>query len=233
MRGDAFVQISGLFMRANMKNWVNRRALLVLSQVFVCTLAAQVPASQPASSSVILSADAPVQLATSSESKPHDDSFVIGADDVLAINVWKETDISRSVPVRSDGKISLPLVGELVAAGRTPLQLETDITAKLRNYITDPEVTVMVQQINSEKYNILGQVTKPGSYPLIATTTIVDAIAVAGGLKDFAKKKGIYILRQNAVGGNSRIDFSYPDYIKGKNTKQNIALKPHDTVIVP
>ena len=87
---------------------------------------------------------------------------MIGNDDVLAINVWKEPDISRSVPVRSDGKISLPLVGEVQAAGQTPLKLEQAIADKLKNYISDPEVTVIVQQINSQKFNILGQVTKPG-----------------------------------------------------------------------
>jgi len=165
--------------------------------------------------------------------KPHDNTFVIGDDDLLAINVWKEPDISRSILVRSDGKISLPLVGEVVAAGRTPLQLEQEITARLRNYITDPEVTVMVQQANSEKYNILGQVTKPGAYPLTATTTILDAIANAGGFKDFAKKKGIYILRKNAAGGETHIGFNYQDFIKGKNTGQNITLLPGDTIIVP
>src|SRR5882762_2603341 len=92
----------------------------------------------------------------SSATKPHDDTFVIGNDDVLAINVWKEPDISRSIPVRSDGKISLPLAGEILAAGRTPLKLERDIASKLQNYISEPEVTVMVQQINSEKFNVLG-----------------------------------------------------------------------------
>jgi polysaccharide export outer membrane protein len=165
--------------------------------------------------------------------KLHDDSFVIGADDMLAISVWKEPDISRSILVRSDGKISLPLVGEVVAAGQTPVQLEQTITAKLKNYITDPQVTVIVQQINSEKYNILGQVGKPGAYPLMVTTTIVDAIAAAGGFKDFAKKKGIYILRRNAAGVELHITFSYQDFIKGKNTDQNITIQPHDTIIVP
>jgi polysaccharide export outer membrane protein len=230
-------------MRNNMKSKVNRALLFVVFLAAAgCTLSAQAPASEPDGSGPMVSSATspgnpplatPAQPATPVAGKPHDDSFVIGADDVLAINVWKETDVSRSVPVRSDGKISLPLVGEIVAAGKTPLQLEQDITARLRSYITEPEVTVMVQQINSEKYNILGQVTKPGSYPLVATTTIVDAIATAGGFRDFAKKKGIYVLRQNPEGGESRIGFSYPDYIKGKSTSQNIALKPHDTVIVP
>jgi polysaccharide export outer membrane protein len=169
----------------------------------------------------------------SSTSKPHDDRFVIGSGDRLAVNVWKEQDLTRTIPVRSDGKISLPLVGEVQAAGRTPLQLEQDIAARLRNYVTDPEVTVIVEQINSEKFNILGQVGKPGSYPLLVTATVVDAIAMAGGFKDFAKQKAIYILRQTPDGKQSRIGFNYKEFIKGKNPSQNVRLEPNDTIIVP
>ena len=158
---------------------------------------------------------------------------MIGNDDHLTIDVWNEPEVTRSVPVRSDGKISLPLAGELQAAGRTPLQLEKDIAAKLLNYITKPVVTVIVEQINSEKFNILGQVAKPGSYPLTAATTVLDAIAAASGFRDFAKQKGIYILRQNPGGGESRIPFNYKDVIKGKNPGQNINLQPNDTIVVP
>jgi polysaccharide export outer membrane protein len=124
-------------------------------------------------------------------------------------------------------------VGEVQAAGRTPLQLEQDITTKLRSYIAEPEVTVMVQQINSEKFNILGLVAKPGSYPLIRGTTVLDAIASAGGFRDFAKQKSIYILRQNASGANSRIAFNYKDVIKGEHPEQNITIEPRDTIVVP
>ncbi len=162
-----------------------------------------------------------------------DATYVIGADDVLSISVWKEPDLSRSVTVRSDGKISLPLVGDLQAEGRTPSQLEQSITAELRSYISEPQVAVIVQQTNSLKFNILGQVTKPGSYPLNSGITIVDAIATAGGFKDFAKKKSIYILRPDSSGKDARINFNYEKFIKGKNTAQNIYLKPHDTIIVP
>ena len=180
-----------------------------------------------------LASDSPEKPLAPSGTNPHDNSFVIGNEDVLSINVWKEPDLSRSIPVRSDGKISLPLVGELQAAGRTPLQLEEEIASKLRNYITEPEVTVMVQQINSQKFNILGQVTKPGSYSLAVATTIVDAIAAAGGFRDFAKQKAIYILRQAPGGKQSRIAFNYKDFIKGKNPDQNVKLEPNDTIVVP
>ena len=165
--------------------------------------------------------------------KAHDDNFVIGMDDMLAINVWKEAEISRSVPVRSDGKISLPLAGEVQAAGQTPRQLEVEIAKRLQNYISEPEVTVIVQQINSQKFNILGQVVKPGSYPLTNSPTILDAIAVAGGFRDFAKKKSIYILRQSPGGGQLRVPFNYKNVIKGKDADQNVQLQPRDTIVVP
>jgi|SRR5271166_1844282 len=165
--------------------------------------------------------------------KPHDDSFIIGDADVLAINVWKEPDISRSIPVRSDGKISLPLVGEVQAAGRTPLKLEQEIAGRLKSYIDEPEVTVIVQQINSQKFNVLGQVAHPGSYSLVSSATVLDAIALAGGFRDFAKQKSIYVLRQKADGGQVRIPFNYKDVVKGKNPAQNVKLEPHDTVVVP
>jgi len=175
---------------------------------------------------------APAHDVDASAGKPHDDSFVIGNDDVLAINVWKEPDISRSIPVRSDGKISLPLVGEVQAAGLTPLKLEKDIASKLKNFISEPEVTVMVQQVNSQKFNILGQVVKPGSYVIANSPTVLDAIALAGGFRDFAKKKSIYVLRQGSS-GESRIPFNYKDVSQGKNMAQNIKLQPGDTIIVP
>jgi len=219
-----------------MKGSADHAIGLFLSPIVLCGLLwGQVPAaaqSDPGHAEPGVTASPDQPLATSGK-RPHDDSFVIGNDDRLAINVWKEADLTRSIPVRSDGKISLPLVGELQAAGRTPLQLEQDIANKLRNYITEPEVTVMVEQINSEKFNILGQVTRPGSYPLTASTTVMDAIAIAGGFKDFAKQKGIYILRQNPGGGQSRIAFNYKDFIKGKNSGQNIKLEPRDSVVVP
>ncbi len=158
---------------------------------------------------------------------------MIGADDVLAISVWKEPDVSRSVPVRSDGKISLPLVGELMAGGQTPLQLEQEITKRLASYISEPEVTVIVQDSKSQRINILGMVVRPGTYLLTGSATVLDAIAMAGGFKDFAKQKAIYVLRQNADGTQKRISFNYKEVIKGNNPDQNVRLLPRDTVVVP
>jgi polysaccharide biosynthesis/export protein len=170
--------------------------------------------------------------AEGSQKSLHDD-YVIGPEDVLAINVWKEPEISRSVPVRLDGAISLPLVGEVQAGGKTPLQLEREITKKLQAYISQPEVAVIVQEMRSKRFNVLGQVAKPGSYLLANSTTVLDAIALAGGFRDFAKEKSIYVLRHNPDGTESRLPFNYKDVIKGKNTEQNIKLEPRDTVVVP
>jgi polysaccharide export outer membrane protein len=177
---------------------------------------------------------ASAKTSTSPVAARNDESFVIGSDDLLAISVWKEPDLTKQLPVRSDGMISFPLIGELQAAGRTPSQLQHEITSKLKNYISEPEVSVVVQEIRSLKINILGQVTKPGAYPLTADMTIVDAIAAAGGFRDFAKTKGVYVLRKNSAGGvDSRFAFNYQDFIKGKNTEQNIGLKSRDTIVVP
>jgi polysaccharide biosynthesis/export protein len=208
---------------------------VILSVAWCVTLAAQTTPASPTTDSSHTGSSAP------SETRPgdvapavrSDSAFIIGNDDVLSINVWKDDALTKQVPVRSDGKISLPLIGDIQAAGRTPLQLEEDIAERLKAFITDPQVTVIVQQINSLKFNILGEVAKPGSYPLINKTTIVDAIAIAGGLRDFAKKKGIYVLRQGVRGNEVKYYFNYQDFIKGKNTDQNIVLKPRDTVIVP
>ena len=209
-----------------------RRGLVIASTTvfFSSLLSAQAPNAAPTPSASASPARNPV---TSAAPKPTDDTFVIGVDDVLAINVWKEPEISRSVPVRSDGKISLPMAGEIQAAGRTPLKLEQDIAAKLKDYISQPEVSVIVQQINSQKFNILGQVTRPGSYPLTNSPTVLDAIALAGGFRDFAKQKAIYVLRQNADGSQTRIPFNYKEVVKGQNPAQNIKLQPRDTIVVP
>jgi polysaccharide export outer membrane protein len=219
-------------MRSNLTSVLNRTVLLI-SVVAPGWMWAQnaLPANAKPEAPVTVASLG--QVVDGPVSKPHDDSFVIGANDVLAINVWKEPDVSRSVPVRSDGKISLPLAGEVQAAGLTPLKLEHDIASKLQSFISEPEVTVIVQQINSQKFNILGMVIRPGSYSLIGSSTILDAIALAGGFRDFAKQKSIYVLRQNSNGTQSRMPFNYKDVVKGKNSGENVRLQPNDTIVVP
>lgn len=164
---------------------------------------------------------------------PHNSEYIIGNDDRLSINVWNEPSLTQTLPVRSDGKITLPLIGEVQASGRTPHQLQEAITTRLQTYMTNPQVTVMVMQINSQKFNILGRVTRPGSYPLTTTTTVLDAIAEAGGFQDFAKTKKVYILRERPNAGETRIAFNYKDVIRGKHPEENINLQAGDTVVVP
>ena len=216
----------------NTKINIVRLAAPFLGALLCGALLAQVPASNVAQPATV-PGTTPGVAADPASAKAHDDHFIIGNDDVLAINVWKEPDITRTIPVRSDGKISLPLVGEVQASGRTPLQLEQEIAGKLQNFISQPEVTVMVQQINSQKYNVLGQVGHPGTFVIANSPTVLDAIALAGGFRDFAKQKAIYILRQNADGTQSRLPFNYKDVVKGKNPEQNVRIQPRDTIVVP
>jgi polysaccharide export outer membrane protein len=211
---------------------------LVAASTLIFAFAGSLPAQTVASStptpdSASAPGAAPDQVTAPPTNKAHNRTYLIGDDDLLEINVWKETELSKQVPVRSDGRISLPLVGELQASGKTPVQLEDEITTRLRNFITEPAVTVMVLKINSLKFNVMGEVIRPGSYALTTTTTIVDAIATAGGFRDFAKKKSVYILHQKADGSEARLSFNYSSFIKGKNPKQNILLQPGDTVVVP
>jgi polysaccharide biosynthesis/export protein len=168
-----------------------------------------------------------------SAGRPREDGYVIGDDDVLAVNVWKEAEISRTVTVRSDGKISLPLVGEVQARAKTPKQLESEISGKLTAYVSEPAVTVIVQEIRSHRFSILGQVTHPGSYVLNNSTTVLDAIAIGGGFRDFAKEKSIIVLRQAPDGTETRLTVNYKKLIKGQHPEQNVKLEAGDTVVVP
>ena len=161
------------------------------------------------------------------------DAYIIGAEDVLSVYVWKEPDMSKSVPVRPDGMISLPLIGEVKAAGYTPVQLQGVLADAMKKYVSDPQVTVVIEKVASLNFNIVGEVNKPGYYPLTRRLTVLDAIALAGGFKDFAKTKKVYILRTSANGAEQRIPFNYNEVIKGKNSQQNIDLQPRDTIVVP
>lgn len=160
-------------------------------------------------------------------------TYVIGENDVLEIDVWKEKEISRTIPVRPDGKISLPLIGEIQASGMTPMQLQDDLTKRLKAYIENPEVTVIVTDPRSHQFNVVGEVNRPGSYQLSQAMTVLDAIAQSGGFKDFAKETKIYVLRPMPDGIRVRIPFNYKQVIKGKDLQENVTLKPGDTIVVP
>ncbi len=162
------------------------------------------------------------------------DTYVIGAGDDLHISVWKEPDLTKPVPVRPDGKITLPLVGDVQASGQTPHQLEIELAKQLASFVASPSVTVTVQGIHSRRYNIMGEVARPGTYELSGPpSTVLDAIALAGGLRDFAKKKKIYILRVKEDGTQERLPFNYAQVIKGENMSQNVVLQTRDTIVVP
>jgi polysaccharide export outer membrane protein len=161
------------------------------------------------------------------------EGYTIGVGDGLDINVWKEAELTKAVGVRPDGMITLPLIGEIKAVGLTPTQLQEQITAQLSKVLSDPQVTVIVVGVNSLSYNVMGNVAKPGYYPLNHPITILDAIALCGGFRDFAKEKKVYILRTDSNGKLTKIYFNYKDVIKGRNMAQNIVLQPRDTLVVP
>src|SRR5882757_5052111 len=129
-----------------------------------------------------------------------DPDYVIGSEDVLIINVWREPEMSRTVSVRPDGKITLPLIGDFEAAGFTPRQLQERLSKKLQTLVTNPEVSVSVQEIRSQRFNVIGEVGHPGTFPLSKSMTILDAIALSGGFKDYAKPNKMYVLRHSSDG---------------------------------
>jgi polysaccharide biosynthesis/export protein len=158
--------------------------------------------------------------------------FVIGAEDVLTIVYWKDKDMTTDAQVRPDGRIALPLLNDVHAAGLTPEQLREKLTEESKKYMEDPNITVVVRQINSRKVFITGEVNKPGPYPLTSQTSVMQLLAMAGGLREYANSKKIVIMRTEN-GKQISLMFNYKDVIAGKNLKQNVELKPGDTVVVP
>jgi len=158
-------------------------------------------------------------------------SYVIGADDVLHISVWKENELTNTLPVRPDGMISMPLLNDVQAAGLTPMQLAASLTDKLKKYLSDPRVTVVVTQMNSQRIYLTGEVAKTGAQALLPNMTVLQAVASAG-FTQFANTKGIYVLRIEN-GKQQKLPFNYKDVVKGEHMEQNIVLKPGDTIVVP
>jgi polysaccharide export outer membrane protein len=170
--------------------------------------------------------------ALAGQSAQADPSYVIGAQDVLDISVWKDQELTRVVPVRPDGKISLPLLNDIQAAGLTPNELKTQITEGLKKFMTDPIVTVIVSQINSQRVYVTGEVAHAGAVPLLPQMTILQALSSSGGFTQFANVKKIYMFRM-VNGKQVNFPFNYRDVIHGKNTNENVVLKPGDTIVVP
>lgn len=174
--------------------------------------------------------DKPAATAQTPEASSGSD-YVIGADDTLHISVWKEPDLSETLPVRPDGKISMPLLNDVTAAGLTPLQLKDSLTEKLKKYIADPRVTVVVTAMNSRRIFVSGEVLHTGPMALLPHMTMLQALSQAG-FTQFANVKGIYLLRTEN-GKQEKLPFNYKEVIKGNHPEQNIALKPGDTLVVP
>jgi polysaccharide export outer membrane protein len=170
--------------------------------------------------------------ATAPPAATNDPSYVIGAQDVLDISVWKEAELTRLVPVRPDGKISLPLLNDVQAAGLTPSQLASAITTGLKRFVSDPQVTIIVSQINSQRIYILGETTRPGAFPLLPGMTVLQALSSAGGFTQFANTKKIYVLRGSGE-KQQKFPFNYKEVVKGKNSEQNIVLMAGDQIVVP
>lgn len=163
---------------------------------------------------------------------PVPSDFVIGPEDVLGVVFWRETELSGDVTVRPDGRITLPVLGEMVAAGLRPDELQKRITDAAAKYLTDPNVAVVVRAINSRKVFVTGRVTTPGAHALVAPLTVLQAISLSGGLTEYADAKNITILRTE--NGKSRVfKFNYREVSRGRGLEQNISLLPGDTVVVP
>ncbi len=161
-----------------------------------------------------------------------EDEYIIGPTDILEIHVWREPDLSRTIPVRPDGKITLPLLNDVQASGLTPLELKAGIEKRLAEFVESPTVSVAVLEIHSKNIFVLGQVESPGRYPLQQGLTVLQALSLAGGLAEWADKGDVVILRKEN-GKQSRIKFDYKNVSKGKNLEKNIVLQPGDTIIVP
>lgn len=175
----------------------------------------------------IVSANSAVQKTAAA-----DPNYIIGAQDVLDISVWKENQLTETVPVRPDGKISLPLLNDVQAAGLTPTQLAAQLTQSLKKFLTDPQVTVIVREINSRRVYLLGEVSRAGAYPLLPGMTVLQALSSGGGFTQFANVKKIYVLRVEN-GKQEKFPFNYKNVISGKDASENILLKAGDTIVVP
>jgi polysaccharide export outer membrane protein len=211
---------------------MNLRPFVLLAALVCSPLVQAQDSSKPS-----VPADAPSTTDAASKSNtpsvlPSDSEYKIGPQDVVRIDVWKEPDISRTIPVRPDGKISLPLLNDIQAAGLTALELGNSIRNGLTKYLTSPQVTVTVSEINSRRVYITGEVTRAGALPLLPNMTVLQALSSAGGFTQFAKLKAIYVLR-NESGKQVKHPFNYKEVVKGKNQDENIPLLPGDVIVVP
>ena len=216
-------------------------SLATLVLMLFATPSVLIAQNTPAPSTAPAAADSATPPPAAASSNPASDAstkdatdvahYIIGPEDTLQVTVWKEPTLSGTVPVRPDGMISLVLLGDLRAAGMTPMQLSADITQRLKKYIQDPSVSVVVLSVNSQRIFVIGEVGHVGAIPLTAGMSPLQAIAAAGGLTPFANSKHIYILRGTGT-NQQKIPFNYKNALKGES-KQDVSLKPGDTIVVP
>ena len=191
------------------------------------------PATTAASPSAMAATPTPSAAVAPAGGYPLSSDYVIGPEDMLQITVWKNEALSRILPVRPDGKISMPLLHDIQAAGLTPMQLRDKIAGALGEFMPNPEVAVTVTDVRSYRVSVLGEVQKPGVLQLKADTTVLEAIALAGGFRDFASPGKIMILRKDASGTTSKIPFNYNRVVKDNRSQDNVTLKSGDVVVVP
>jgi polysaccharide biosynthesis/export protein len=201
-------------------------ALFLISSIALAQDAPAPPAASPVSDKT--ASDKTTNAASSSPAGPE---YVIGPQDVLHIAVWKEADLTATLPVRPDGKISLPLLDDVQASGLTPKQLADAVTEKLKKYIADPRVTVVVTEINSKRIYLVGEVLHVGATPMLPNMTVLQALSSAG-LNQFANTKRIYVLRTEN-GKQQKMPVNYKKLVKGEQIEQNYLLQPGDTIVVP
>ena len=161
-----------------------------------------------------------------------DPAYKIGPQDLLKIDVWREDQLTRTVPVRPDGRITLPLLNDMRASGLTPMELAGAIRDELKNFVNNPQVTVSVMEINSRRIYVTGEVAKSGAFGLLPHMTALQAISSTGGFTQFARPKNIYILRTEK-GQQVKLPFNYKEAVRGRNPEQNIELQPGDVIVVP
>ena len=201
---------------------MKRNTFVLLISIFCFLCAAQ--SQQKANSAV-----AATQTATP---KANDSTYVIGPEDVLTIDVWNEKELSGPVPVRPDGKISVPLLNDVQAAGLTPMELMSSLSEKLKKFVSDPTVTVTVTTVNSRKVYILGEVTRPGAFPLVPDMTVLQALTTAGGPR-LMRRPRRSISCGSRTAAQNKLAFNYKQVVRGGSPEQNILLKSGDTVVVP
>jgi len=201
------------------RNMISRKTIPVLTLLFIALSLILLPGAYAAENN--------------GQWKDPGGDYKIGPEDVLEISVWKNADLSKTVTVRPDGKISLPLIGDLEASGRTAAQLKDEIVAKLKKYQETAVVSVIVQTVNSYRVFVVGEVKTPGPYLLKTRTTVLQAIAMAGGFTQFASKNKMMLVRPRGDGSDERIRVSFDDLVYGGDRQENLILKAGDTIFVP